>query len=159
MTVMPGGRWSGWRSTARRSSSRIASAWARPSIRRAGTGLSLVRWSGDLDREGVEIWQRRALAHPDGDATDARQFEDRARDPLRHRFEQIGRLAFENLARGFFEHRITHGVADPIAGRRRCDVERYIAVRGEGLAVRALARIVSWVSEGGQTRENELSGG
>src|SRR5205807_5546521 len=89
----------------------------------------------------------------------ARQFEDRARGPLRHRFEQIGRLAFENLARGFVEHRITHGVADPIAGRRRCDVERYLEVRGEGLAELALGRVVAVIAEGGQTRENELSGG
>src|SRR5438132_12501605 len=142
MTVMPGGRWSGWRSTARRSSSRMTSAWARPSIRRAGTGLSLVRWSSDLDREGVEIWQRRPLAHPDGDATDARQFEDRARDPLRHRFEEIGRLALENLARGFFEHRVAHRVADPIAGRRGCGVERYLEIRGQGLAEVALGPVV-----------------
>src|SRR5438105_15754443 len=105
MTVMPGRRWSGWRSTARPSSSRIASAWARPSIRRAGTGLSLVRRSGDLDREGVEIWQRRALAHPDGDATDARQFEERARDPLRHRFVEIERIGLEYLGSGFLRAR------------------------------------------------------
>src|SRR5438309_3925029 len=159
MTVMPGGRWSGWRSTARRSSSRIASAWARPSIRRAGTGLSLVRWSGDLDREGVEIGQRRALAHPDGDATDAWVCEDRGRDPLRHRFQEIGRLSFENLARGFFEHRVTHGIADPIAGRRGCGVERYLEVCGEGLAELAFGRVVAVIAEGGQPRENQLTGG
>src|SRR2546427_10983420 len=29
--------------------------------------LSLVSRPGDLDGEGVEIWQRRALAHADGD--------------------------------------------------------------------------------------------
>ena len=63
------------------------------------------------------------------------------------------------MAAGFFEHRITHGVADPIAGRRGCGVERYLEVRGEGLAELALGRVVAVIAEGGQTRENELSGG
>src|SRR5438270_434331 len=159
ITVMPGRRWPGWRPMARRSSSRIASAWARPSIRRADTGLSLVSGAGDLDREGLEIREWRALADPDRHPTDARQLEDGGGDPLGHRFQEIGRLAFENLARRFLEDRIAHGVRDAIARRRSGGVERHLEIGREGLAQLALGRVIAVIAEGGQARQDERAPG
>src|SRR5207302_4707719 len=59
--------------------------------------LSLVSRPCDLDGEGVEIWQRRALAHADGDLAYLGMLEDRGRDAFGDRLQQVGRVTFEDL--------------------------------------------------------------
>src|SRR2546430_2425939 len=90
-------------------------AWAR---RPALYGLSLVSRPSDLDGEGVEIWERRALAHANGDLGHLVMLEDGHRNSFGDRLQQIGRLAFEDLPGGFLQQRIADGVLNAVGGGR-----------------------------------------
>src|SRR6266516_2161727 len=68
--------------------------------------LSLVSRPGDLDSEGVEIRERRALAYADGDLAHLAVREDGCGDPFRDCLEKVGRLAFEDLPGGLLQQRI-----------------------------------------------------
>jgi len=65
--------------------------------------LSLVSRPGDLDTEGVEIWHRRALAHPNGDLDHLRVPEKRRGNPFGDGLKQVGGLALENCASGLLD--------------------------------------------------------
>src|SRR5207245_10963780 len=62
--------------------------------------LSLVSRPGDLDGKRVEIRERRALAHADGDLADLAMFQGRGRQRLRDRLPQVVQVTVEELARG-----------------------------------------------------------
>src|SRR2546425_7043597 len=119
--------------------------------------LSLVSRPGDLDGEGVEIWQRRVLAHANGDLAHLAMLEDGSRDPFRDRLQQVRRLAFEDLPGGFLEQRIADGVADAVGCGGFAGVERDLEVSREGLAELALSRVVAVIAERGQAGEDEAA--
>src|SRR2546421_6640886 len=109
---MPGRRWPGRAATARLSSSRMARAWARPSMIRAGTGLSLLRQlqnfdrPGDLDGEGGQVRQRGTFGDADRHLDHPRLLQDGHRDSFGDRFEELGRLSLEDLAGDSLDNRV-----------------------------------------------------
>src|ERR1700681_930338 len=96
--------------------------------------LSLVSGPGDLDGKGVEIRQGRSLAHADGDLDHLGILQERGRDPFRHCLQQIGWLAFEDLAGSLLEKWVADGVLDAVRGGAFSSVDGHLEVSYEDLA-------------------------
>ena len=114
-----------------------------------------VRIPQNLNGEGCQVRQRRALADPNRYLDNPGLLKDGGRDPLGDRFEEVGGLAFEDLPGNLLQDRVAEGVVDAVARSCPLRVEHYFQVDGEGLAQFPLCRIVAVIAEAGQAGEDE----
>src|SRR5579864_1062169 len=164
MTVMPGRRSSGCDSTARFNSSRMARACARPSINRAGTGLSLAAGFRRLDRprdfnrEGTQVRDRRPLGDADGDLKHPWLIEDGVGDPFGDGLEQVDRLTLQDFAGQARDDRITQRVFQVVSLRRLARIQNNLDIGGEGLTKLPFGWIMSLEAVGLQAGQDQLAG-